>query len=194
MAPNSRSKADPALRVPGPRKRAFGVREKTKALAGVRTEVGTDPKLKAPRSRSEHNLDAAEPGGKQVSTPHLPSLPNSALSRKVQGVGVEGGAASCQGNGRQPPAFRSHVMQAGHVACGRGGTAACVFSPPRAQVRVVVAQQDGLAGGSRCCCIIGDSAAFRGLLGVVDVRQGRERGNRSERCGGPARGFLGNVV
>lgn len=86
-------------------------------------------------------------------------------------------------------------MQAGHVACGRGGTAACVFPPPPAQVRVVVAQQDGLAGGSRRrCCIIGDSAAFRVLLGVVDVRQRRERGNRSERCGEPARGFLGNGV
>ena len=47
---------------------------------------------------------------------------------------------------------------------------------------MVVAQQDGLAGGSRCCCIIGHFAAFRVLLGVVDVRQGRERGNRSERC------------
>ena len=33
LAPNSRLKADPARRAPGPRKRASGAREKTKALA-----------------------------------------------------------------------------------------------------------------------------------------------------------------
>ena len=76
-------------------------------------------------------------------------------------------------------------MRAGHVACGRGGTAACVFSPPQVQVSVVVAQQDGLAGGSRCCCIVGHFAAVRVLLGVVDVRQGRERGDWRERRNRP---------
>ena len=40
--------------------------------------------------------------------------------------------------------------------------------------------------GKESAQAIGDSAALPVLLGVVDVRQGRERGNRSEACGGRA--------
>lgn len=42
-----------------------------------------------------------------------------------------------------------------------------VFSPPRAQVRVVAVSQDNLADGSSDCCTAGASKAFSALLGVT---------------------------
>ena len=142
LAPNSRLKADPAQRAPGPRKRESGAREKTKALAvesGRKWEVTRNSRpQEAGLSTVWTLLNRA--GNRYPSLTYLcfriPRFP-----RRSKGWGWS------EGGGGQPVArvtdvaasLRSHMMQAGHVASGRGGTAVCIFSPPRAQVRVVVA-------------------------------------------------------
>lgn len=105
LAPNSRLKADPARRVPGPRKRAFGVRDKTKALAvqsGRRWGVTRNSRpQEAGLSTVWTLLNRA--GNRYPRLTYLCfRIPRFPGRSKVGGR--RGGGASCQGYGLQPQA------------------------------------------------------------------------------------------
>lgn len=148
------------------------------------------PETKALSSGSEHSLGPAEPSGKQVSTPHLPLLLNSPLSRTVWGGG---GPSSCQGNWLQPPGSGVTWPELVTWLAGTEGQRWVSLRLYKRRVEWSWLSRTIWRVGAAAAAPVETPYPSPCSLGW-DGRQGRERRNRRGGCGRCARGFLGNVV